>query len=272
MAELSLDSGNKLAYDVVDFTDPWDDAVETILFHHGLGKSGAYWRPWVRELCDEYRLVTLDSLGNGRSSQPEGYQWSIESYAEDAFQLMAGLGIGRVHFVGEGLGGCVGIHLAASRPEHIATLTLISTPYRPAEGSGDLVAASERIMDEGIQAWLERSMSDRMDWESLPVAMFDWYLTERAKTSPRIMSEQMRAQATVDLEDELPLIVAPTLLLVPGRSHVAAHKQMMRMRDLIPVSKAVEFPEQGQWVTFERPRDCVGELRDFLTNHRVVVD
>lgn len=268
MPTLELNSGYSLAYDVVNFTDPWNGDTETVLFHHGLGKSGIYWRPWVRQLCDEYRLVTIDSLGNGSSDQPEGYEWSIESYAEDACQLIDSLGVGTVHFVGEGLGGCVGIHVAATRPQSVSTLTLLSTPYRPSEGSGDLVAASRRIAEMGMEAWLDESMPDRMDWASLPKEMYYWYRTERAKTSPRIMAEQMKAQAGVDLEERLPTISAPTLLLVPGRSHVAAHRQMMRMGELIGRSQVVEFPDHGQWVTFERPKECVAELRRFLDDSR----
>lgn len=268
MGNLELLSGYTLAYDVIDFTDPWDNETETILFHHGLGKSGAYWRPWVRRLSDRYRLVPVDSLGNGRSDQPEGYEWSIEGYASDIRQLVDELGVAPIHFVGEGLGGCVGIHFAATHPELVTSLTLLATPYRPADGAGDLVGSSRQIADSGMGDWLDRSMKDRMDWASLPPEMYAWYRQERAKTSPRIMSEQMLAQAGVDLEEMLPSISVPTLLLVPGRSHVAAHRQMTRMGELIPVSTVVEFPDEGQWLTFERPEECVRELRGFLDNLR----
>jgi aminoacrylate hydrolase len=264
MSKLTLSSGDQLAYDVIDFTDPWDHEVETILFHHGLGKSGVYWRPWVRELCAEYRVVVFDSLGNGESTRPTDHAWTIQGYADDARELIDQLGIDRAHVVGEGLGGCVGIELAANTPDRVETLTLLSTPFRPAEGSGDLVAASERILDMGMEAWLAQSMPDRMDWDSLPGEMFDWYLNERLKTSPRIMVEQMRAQSSVDLEKVLSEISAPTLLLVPGRSHVAAHRQMIRMGDLIGNARVVEFPDQGQWLTFERSHECVGELKRFI--------
>lgn len=263
MPRYRLASGYELSYEVFDFSDPWS-SFETVLLHHGLGKSGVYWRPWVRELVSQFRVVTVDSLGNGASSQPTDYGWSIEGYADDVVELTRHLTIEKIHFVGEGLGGCVGIHLAATKPNLVRTLTMASTPYRPSDGSGDLRAASELIDREGLEVWTDNSIQDRMAWDELPQEMFDWYRQQRLQTSARIMAEQMRAQAGVDLEWALPEIVAPTLLLVPGRSHVAANQQMLRMGQTIRDATVVRFPDEGQWITFERPGDCVSAFRDFV--------
>jgi pimeloyl-ACP methyl ester carboxylesterase len=265
MPRLRLRTGHFLNHEITDLVDPWQPR-DSVVLHHGLGKSIVYWRAWVRLLAPSFRVVAVDSLGNGASSRPRGYPWSIANYAADAEELIASLDAERVHFVGEGLGGCVGLHLAATRPDLVATLTVASTPFRPAEGTGNLPDASREIARSGLAAWLDRSLQDRMAWDRLPPEMFAWYRAERLRTSPRIMAEQMAAQAGVDLEWALPKIQAPTLLLAPGRSHVNAHQQMLAMGETIARSRVVSFPDEGQWVTFERPDACVSAFRQFLVD------
>ncbi|HEX5465528.1 MAG TPA: alpha/beta hydrolase [Candidatus Limnocylindrales bacterium] len=263
MPRLQLANGLYLGYQIIDFVDPWQPH-ETVLLHHGLAKFGTYWMPWYRILARHFRVVTLDMLGNGASSKPRGHTWGLEGYAADAQELLAALDIDRVHFVGEGLGGCVGIQWAATKPDRIATLTLASTPYRPARGNVSLADTSKEVARQGLDYWIDKSVANRMRWSERPPEEYAWYRAQRAKTSPRILAEQMAAQATVDLEPLLPRVQAPTLLIVPGQSHVDAHDQMIRMGEAIPRSTVVEFPDEGQWVTFARPDECVAAFLDFV--------
>ena len=59
-----------LSYEHVDATAPWSERGAPILFHHGIGSTGALWRGWYPALVDRYPLVAFDMRGSGRSAVP----------------------------------------------------------------------------------------------------------------------------------------------------------------------------------------------------------
>ena len=263
MPRVKLRNGLFINCDILDLTDPWS-SPDTIIFHHGLGKKGIYWYGWRRALASKFRLVAIDMLGCGRSSKPREHEWTLENYAQDTIDVLDGLGIERAHFVGEGMGGCVGLFLGARRPSRLETLVLSATPYRPAEGTADLARRSKRIAQGGLVEFVDESLPERMDWSRFPEAMYQWFREQRLSASPRIMSEQMLAQDSVDLEWALPLIEVPTLLIIPGASPAKSDRQMYTMAEHIPHNRVAEFKEERQWVTFSRPEDCAAALVTFV--------
>jgi len=263
MSRIKLRHGASVYCELVDLVDPWD-TPELVFFHHGLGKHSGYWRGWMRALAGRYRLAAIDVLGNGRSSKPRGHAWSLESYADDVLDVLDAIGAERAHFVGEGMGGCVGLQLAARSPSRVQTLTLCATPFRPSEGRADLLRHGEEIARHGVKDFVDGSLADRMDWSLLPSTAFDWFRGERLAVSPRIMSEQMTAQARVDVEWTLPLITAPTLLIVPGASPSNANTQMREMARSIATTRVIDFPTERQWVTFARAAECAQAFLDFV--------
>ena len=117
-------------YEIDDFTDPWKEP-EMVLLHHGLGRTVDVWYGWVPILARHYRVLRMDYRGHGRSAPPRpGYPWSLATLAREAKLLLDRLAVKRVHWVGESLGGDVGIQFANDYPDRIASLTLCSTPYR----------------------------------------------------------------------------------------------------------------------------------------------
>lgn len=264
MPKVRLRSGGAIHYEVVDMTDPWR-RPETVLLHHGLGKSSRFWLPWYRLLARDYRVIAMDTLGNGRSSRPRGHRWSIAGYAGNVLEVLNALRLKQVHFVGEGLGGCVGLQLGARHPARLRTLTLCATPYSRAEATGDLGARSREIAAGGLRKYVEVQMRDRTDWARFPPEMLAWYRRQRLAVSPRILAEQMSAQAHIDLAWTLPLIKAPTLLIIPGANPTSgADSQMARMAQAIPKTRAVRFPRERQWVTFTAAEECVAAFRSFV--------
>ena len=106
------------------------DGPPVVLFH-SLFVDQRSWRSVVDALGPGCRLILIDAPNHGRSGAA-GRDFSIGDCAAAATEVLDALGVGEpVHWVGNALGGHVGITLAASRPERVRSLVTIGTPVEP---------------------------------------------------------------------------------------------------------------------------------------------
>jgi pimeloyl-ACP methyl ester carboxylesterase len=93
---------------------------------HGLEGSSRNWTDLMDLLRPRFACDALDLPGFGDSPpRPDG-RYSIAALAQTVIALIERRGRGPVHLIGNSLGGAVCVKVAASRPELIRTLTLIS--------------------------------------------------------------------------------------------------------------------------------------------------
>jgi 3-oxoadipate enol-lactonase len=92
----------------------------------GLGDDSSSWERQVADFRDEYLCVTFDNRGIGRSSVPPG-PYTISAMAQDAHDVVAGLGIAPVIAVGSSMGGAICQRWAAQHPQDVRGLVLTNT-------------------------------------------------------------------------------------------------------------------------------------------------
>ena len=85
-----------------------------ILIHGGLGSS-ARWQAVLPHLDDGFRVITPDSRGHGRSTNPAG-ELSFPLIADDVAALIAALGLERPVVGGWSDGGQVALELGVRHP------------------------------------------------------------------------------------------------------------------------------------------------------------
>ncbi|MBN9304852.1 MAG: hypothetical protein BGO82_10920 [Devosia sp. 67-54] len=123
----SSDDGVRLVY---DDSGP-RDGVPLVLCH-GLTMEGAQFRDSAAWFAARgYRVLTPDLRGHGRSGVPAQVSrasFSLARFGADAAAMLADAGLERVHWVGNSLGGIVGLSLL---PAHrFLSLTTYGTAYR----------------------------------------------------------------------------------------------------------------------------------------------
>jgi pimeloyl-ACP methyl ester carboxylesterase len=108
--------------------------------------------------------------GGSRGVEPSG---SITSDAEDAWLLLASMGIPRAHIVGVSYSGAIGPQLAAAAPECVQSLVVSEPPPLHTSLGPEFRAANERLVrirhDRGVGAALEEFMGLVVgsDWRRL---------------------------------------------------------------------------------------------------------
>lgn len=100
---------------------------KTVVMVHGLGANQAFWFFSVGSvLASEFRVVSYDLRGHGRSSMPErGYD--LGQMAKDLHGLLNQLDVESVHLVGHSFGARVALAAALLHPDRIDSLTLADT-------------------------------------------------------------------------------------------------------------------------------------------------
>jgi len=100
---------------------------DLVLCVHGMSGSATNWTDFMAELAPDFDCMAVDLPGSGFSPPPRtkaGY--SIRALASTVIRLIETLDRGPVHLVGNSMGGAVSIRVAATRPDLLRTLTLVS--------------------------------------------------------------------------------------------------------------------------------------------------
>jgi pimeloyl-ACP methyl ester carboxylesterase len=102
-------------------------ARELVLCVHGMSGSATNWTDFMAELAPDFDCAAVDLPGSGFSPPPAAKSgYSITALARTVVRLIEALDRGPVHLVGNSMGGAVSIRVAATRPDLLRTLTLVS--------------------------------------------------------------------------------------------------------------------------------------------------
>ncbi len=128
---------------------------EPVLLLHGFGQSSHMWRPLMRELAKNHRVIAADLRGAGQSEAEEGYTKS--SMARDVQALMKGLGHEKVSIVGHDIGSMVAYAYAAQFPGEVKRVALLDA-FLPGVG-------------EWTRVWLARDQWQFVFYGKTPQAL-----------------------------------------------------------------------------------------------------
>ncbi len=104
---------------------------ELVLLLHGFPQFADSWIPLMRLLAAAgLRVVAMDQRGYTPGARPAGVAaYTIDRLVEDTLGFAEELGAARFHLVGHDWGGLVAWTLAASFPERLLTVSVVSTPH-----------------------------------------------------------------------------------------------------------------------------------------------
>ena len=213
---------------------------EPILLIHGFASNKQInwaYPGWVDLLVkDGRRVVALDNRGHGESSKfydPAAY--GAPTMAEDAFNLLEHLGIGRTDVMGYSMGARISAFLTLHHPERVNRLVFGGLGYGMVEGVGDPepiadALEAERLLDvkdrtgRAFRAFAEQTGSDRL-------ALAACMRSSRQKISEKDVSGINRpVLVAVGTKDDIAgsphkladLLQNASVLDIPDRDHMVA--------------------------------------------------
>lgn len=106
---------------------------DAILLLHDVLKSHVSWGFVALALAKKYRVIAFDWPGFGGSDKSIDFSYDYAGFAEVALDAIAAFGESRVHLVGHGFGGAVGVALARAHPASVRSLSLINPHVMPGD-------------------------------------------------------------------------------------------------------------------------------------------
>lgn len=245
----------------------------TLIFVHGFGCAEEDWAAQVEALAPEFRCITFDLPGHGRSGLPDDV--GIEGFADTLNGLRAEIDAGRTILVGHSMGCKIVREASARRPEDVIGLILIEGSLY--EGMRDeLVARAAARVDSAGFASFARVLFAEMFGSGTDPAVVSGMIDRTLAMDPEFGRRLFLATVGWDPErgrSTLAAIGVP-LLLVQSTYIDAQFKRRSvppgsstpfidLCREINPRSEAVVVPGCGHFPMQDLP-DAITELvREF---------
>ena len=104
--------------------------AQTLILLHGNGEDHRYFAQQIADFSARFRLVLMDTRGQGRSSAGRG-KLNFSVFAQDLLRLMDALHIPKAHLLGFSDGGNLALTFALAQPQRVRSLILNGANLEP---------------------------------------------------------------------------------------------------------------------------------------------
>jgi pimeloyl-ACP methyl ester carboxylesterase len=229
----------------------WDirerGAGPPVLLIHGTGATSDFWGRAADRLAESCHVVTYDRRGTGRSAnRPTGHH---DVHAEDAAEVIRGLGVGQMTVVGWSMGGIVALCLAHRHPELVRRLVLQEPPlYARHDTSFDVLKGIVPIVALGRLGLKVRAAErfNRWTYSSGGTGYDDWPGTWKEAT--RMNAKSICAEIDIGTgehvlsAEQVREIKHPVLGMLGEVSLPYYRRAMQRIGRLLPQLRVTEIP------------------------------
>ena len=241
---------------------------QPIVFLHAFPLNRSMWEPQVKGLKSQFRIITVDLRGHGKSEAPM-WRYSLDQFAEDTKNLLDHLGIAKAVFVGLSMGGYILFSLYRKYPSLFDALVLAdtrATADTPEAKSTRFSMAqiaykrgSSTIADLMLPKLLgQTSLSHRQDL----VKQLRHMIT--ANQISGIVGDLMAMEERPDSTPLLRKLNIPTLVIVGEEDLASPPTEVQSMAEHIPGAKFIIIPEAGHVSNLEQPELFNQSIQKFL--------
>ena len=246
-------------------------AAPAVILLHGFGSSLQTWDDWAQILQTKYRVIRFDLPGFGLTGADPTGDYSDARTVQVLGALMDELSIARASLIGNSLGGKIAWNFAASHPDRVDRLVLVSPDGFASPGfeygKAPEIPATLRLLPCVLPTFMVRmSLAPAFgDAENLNDAQLQRY--RDMMLAPGVRSAMLARMAQLRLEPPEPIlrrIQAPTLLLWGERDAMIPFSNAADYLKAIPHCRLVALPSIGHVPQEEAPEASSVPMMEFL--------
>ena len=248
-----------------------DNSSEAIVMLHGAAADKTSWIRFARNLRSKFPLVIPDLPGHGKSITDINLDYSINAQTVRLKELLAALGVKRVHLIGNSMGGAIAIHLASTSPNLVSSLVLIDTAGVEASPSW----LRQQVAHTGINPMIElRDVSDyrammRIAMEAPPyipgiiIAALTRDFVKCKAINQKIVED---IEQDLDQTESLSKIVVPSLIIWGAADKVFHVDNAELLHQRIANSRKIVMEKIGHVPMVEAPKQVASACYAFFAD------
>jgi pimeloyl-ACP methyl ester carboxylesterase len=214
---------------------------EPLLLLHGNSQSIKAFSYQIGELSKKYKVIAVDSRGQGRSTDETTGALSYDLFADDMKQLLDSLHIKKTNILGWSDGGNTGLIMAVKYPQYVNKLATMGANLFPTTE-----AVEDTVLNQ-VKQGLQHLQTKTDANSKMEVRLFNMLLTE-----PRLTF------------DEIKTIKAPTLIMA-GEHDEIKDSHTRAIAAAIPNAKLMIFKGGSHYMPVEDAKWFNKTVLDFLT-------
>lgn len=237
-----------------------------MLLVHGAGGSSRHWQPMLATLTSFQKQgvfpVAIDLPGHGTS---EGYvPDSIDQIADFLNAFLDALGITQpICYVGQSMGGLIGLQFALAYPDRITQLVLMATAAR--------IQLHPDFLQQAITGQWDRESLRQSFAPTIAEDVTEVVLNEFHHVRLTADASDFMGVSDVDLSDAIANLQVPTLILTGDDDVIISPRKSKILQRQISGSHLVTIPGAGHYLHVEQPKVVAAEIVNFLARDRVAL-
>ena len=260
------------------------EGTPILILHGGPGLNHTYFLPQMEGLAKHHRLIFFDQRATGRSSmEVDTASVNLASVIEDIEGMRAAFHLDKMNLLGHSTGGLLAMQYAIKHPDHLRSLTLVTTTAASSElrmkafynmqertTREDSIGQEEVQRSEGFKKKDPASMSkffrylfgsnfyDHKYADSLTL-QFDTNYARSAK----LLRGMNRDLGKYDIHEALKAITCPTLIVQTDHDRNLP-ESMERIHAGIPNSRIALITHSGHFPFIEAPEEFFRVVSEFV--------
>lgn len=258
------------------YRDQGQDVGPVIVLLHGSNASLHSWEPWVVELADQFRIVTVDLPGHGLTGPVPGDDYSQAGMVKFVDEFTTAMKLSTFALGGNSMGGGVAARYAIEHPQRLTHLILVDAGGMPTKierdpGIGFRLArmpiAQNLMLYVTPRRIFEENLKTAIGDDTLVTAeMVDLYWELNRREGNRAASLK-RFQTAPDtfVQDNAAKIAAPTLILWGELDTLTPPDMGEAYAKAIGGSRLIVYNNVGHMPMEEVAETSAQAVREFMT-------
>src|SRR5262245_24956708 len=250
---------------------------KSVILLHGMNFFAEAWTATIDILRKEgYRVIAIDQIGYGRSSQPVVH-YTISTHAMNTKRLLDHLGIKQTDIVTHSMGGMVASRFASLYPDSVGNLAMINqiglTDTRAGRPARDIMDVYKGVLARdyveivrGMRAYYVNWKPEYMKYVKIH---YGWIMSGDWPRMAMVRALQQQAIANDPVVYDWPNIKARTLVIGGEKDGPNYPGQAKRVADTVQNGQLYVIPGVGHNPQFEAPDKLYPPLLKFLKGEDV---
>lgn len=252
----------------VSYNDEGSDNAPVIIFIHGFPLNKSMWDSQVNTLKDNYRVITYDIRGHGKS-ELGAIDFSIDLFVKDLLRFMDALKIEKTIICGLSMGGYIALNAIENHPERFSALILSDTNCTADthEGKEKRMNAIESIKENGVDKLANDLIPNLFAAESFKRNLKEIPAVREmiVKTPTQSLYNSLHALAErKETCRKLSEIKVPVLIIVGTEDKITPLDAARFMQSRIKGSQLRIIEHAGHLSNLENPYEFNSQLNKFI--------